>query len=126
MARPHGLPSARLLGIALIALLQWTLFLAPANASPFPARARTLWSRFVHTHVAKRDPERAGPDESDYPSDASIVSMMRQGLPTTGWVFWTEIPPVPGIPNQGQRLAEAFANQNGYTYIYHAFPDDFM
>jgi hypothetical protein len=114
-----------LLAIFSIIISQWLLFAARANASPVPGSNARLEERYVTTNVSPRDPNQPGPLVSDYPTDTDIIYQFRIGLPG-GRVFWTEIHRSMLSRERGSQLAAEFAHQNHFTYIYDAFPGQFM
>jgi hypothetical protein len=126
MALQSRYTAKSILAVIFIVFSSWLLFPARTDASPVPSSNATLVQRYVKDNVAPRDPTRIGPATSDYPSDSEILTNFRQGLPQTGWVFWTGIAPSAGDPDRDQHLAETFARQNGYNYIFDAYPQQFV
>jgi hypothetical protein len=115
-----------LLAVFFIVFSPWLLFAARTDASPVPSSNATLVQRYVPDNISPKDSTKPGPSTSDYPSDSEILTNFRQGLPLKGWVFWTGISPSTDDPDRDQHLAETFARQNGFNYIYDAYPEQFV
>lgn len=101
-------------------VLQFFLSAIYVSASPVSNSTAHLTKRF-RGDVAGRDPKfLEAPNVSDYPDTLDIRDSVRPNLGNT-FVFWTQVP-----NREGSDRARQFAQQIRATYIYNAYPLNYM